>query len=82
MIVVDYKTVHLAEVFSKSWTKTCYNHILQNYPSKQKNNICIAFVQRRPNVSDVGPILHKLYTNVVCLLVWNGKIMISSGDYL
>ena len=32
-------------------------------------NICIAFVQRRPNVFDVGPTLYKCYTNVLCLLV-------------
>ena len=26
------------------------------------------FVQRRPNVFDVGPTLYKCYTNVLCLL--------------
>ena len=31
-------------------------------------NICIIFVQRRPNVFDVGPTLYKCYTNVLCLL--------------
>ena len=36
--------------------------------SQQTQNICIAFVQRRPNVSDVGPTLYKYYTNVLCLL--------------
>ena len=34
-------------------------------PSKQ--NICITFVQCRPNVFDVGPTLYKWYTNVLCL---------------
>ena len=31
-------------------------------------NICITFVQCRPNVFDVGPALYKCYTNVLCLL--------------
>ena len=26
------------------------------------------FMQRRPNVEDVGPTLYKCYTNVLCLL--------------
>ena len=30
----------------------------------QTQNICITFVQRRPNVFDVGPPLYKSYTNV------------------
>ena len=29
--------------------------------------MCITFVQRRPNVEDVGPALYKGYTNVLCL---------------
>ena len=36
-------------------------------PNKQQN-ICITFVQRRPNVFDVGPTLYKCNTNVLCLL--------------
>ena len=36
--------------------------------SQQTQNICITFVQRRPNVFDVGPILCKCYTNVLWLL--------------
>ena len=31
-------------------------------------HLYITFIQRRPNVSDVGPTLHKCYTNVLCLL--------------
>ena len=31
-------------------------------------NICITFIQCRPNVFDVGPTLYKCYTNVLCLL--------------
>ena len=35
---------------------------------QQTQDTCIPFVQRRPNVFDVGPALHKCYTNVLCLL--------------
>ena len=37
-------------------------------PTKQKRNLCMTFVQSQPNVFDVGPTLHKCYTNVLCLL--------------
>ena len=37
-------------------------------PFQQTQHICITFVQRRPNVYDVGPTLHKCYTDVLCLL--------------
>ena len=36
--------------------------------SQQTQNISIAFVQRRPNVFDVGSTLYKCHTNVLCLL--------------
>ena len=36
-------------------------------PSKHKS-ICITFVQRRPNVFDVGPTLYRCYINVLYLL--------------
>ena len=32
---------------------------------QKTQNICITFVQHRPNVSDVGPTLYKCYTNVL-----------------
>ena len=35
--------------------------------AQKTQNICITFVQRRPNVFDVGPTLYKCYTNVLCL---------------
>ena len=38
------------------------------YRTQKTQNICIAIVQRRPNVFDVGPTLYKCYTNVFCLL--------------
>ena len=43
---------------------------------QQTQNICITFIQRRPNVFDVGPTLYKCYTNVLCLL---GVIFYQSG---
>ena len=33
-----------------------------------RNRLNLTFVQRRPNVFDVSPILYKCYTNVLCLL--------------
>ena len=36
--------------------------------SQQTQNICITFVQRRPNVFDVDPTFYKCYTNGLCLL--------------
>ena len=36
--------------------------------AQQTQNICITFIQRRPNVFDVGPTLYKWYANVLCLL--------------
>ena len=36
--------------------------------SQQTQNICITFIQRRPNVFDVVPTLHKCHTNVLSLL--------------
>ena len=35
---------------------------------QQTQNICITYVQRRPNICDVGPTLCKCYTDVLCLL--------------
>ena len=37
------------------------------YTLQQTQNICIAFVQRLPNVFDVGPTLYKCYT--LCFVV-------------
>ena len=34
--------------------------------SRQTQNICITFIQRRPNVLDAGPTLYKCYANVFC----------------
>ena len=36
--------------------------------SKWAQDMCITFVQRRPDVEDVGPTLYKCYTHVLCLL--------------
>ena len=37
------------------------------FPIQQTQNICITFIQRRPNVFDVGPTLYKRYTDVFVL---------------
>ena len=47
--------------------------------SQQTQNIYITFVQRRPNVSDVGPTLYKCYTNVLCLLGLMSRIKKADG---
>ena len=39
-----------------------------NFITQQTQNICITFIQRRPNVFDVVPALYKCYANVLCLL--------------
>ena len=36
--------------------------------TQQAQNICITFIQCWTNVEDVGPMLHKCYTNVLYLL--------------
>ena len=41
---------------------------------QQTQNICITFVQRRPNVFDVGPTLYKCYTNVLRLLGYQIRV--------
>ena len=41
---------------------------LHYMPAQQTQNICITFMQRRPNVFDVGPTLYTCYTNVLCFL--------------
>ena len=43
--------------------------------SQQTQNICITFIQRRPNVFDVGPTLYKCYTNLLCLLGCSEQIL-------
>ena len=35
---------------------------------RQTQNICIPFIQSRPNVFEVGPTLYTCFTNVLCLL--------------
>ena len=50
--------------------------------TQQTQNICITFIQRWPNVFDVGPTLYKCYTNVLCLLGRNAINMISLATLL
>ena len=42
--------------------------IVLHAQSQPTRNICITFVQRRPNVFGVDPTLYKCYANVLCLL--------------
>ena len=42
--------------------------ICETMASQQTENICIACIQCWANVEDVGPALHRYYTNVLCLL--------------
>ena len=52
--------------FHSQWQR--FNLLIKQITAQQTQNICITFVQRRPNVFDVGPTLYKCYTNVLCLL--------------
>ena len=49
---------------------------------QQTQNICITFVQRRPNVFDVGPTFYKCYTNVLCSLDSQTNLFISYHYYV
>ena len=40
----------------------------KNASTQQTQDVCITFVQRRPNVFNVGPTLYKCYTIVLCWL--------------
>ena len=40
----------------------------EHSPSHQTENICMTFIQFRPNVFDIGPALYKCYKNVLRLL--------------
>ena len=51
-----------------SWGHVCAHYTKRWTATQQTETICITFVQRRPNVFDVGPALYKCYTNVLCLL--------------
>ena len=50
------------------------------YPSKHKN-MCITFVQRRPNVFAVGPTLYKCYTNALCSLICVHKCRLNPHSF-
>ena len=44
-----------------------YTNVFQSC-AQQTQNICITFIQLRPNVFDAGPTLYECYTNILCLL--------------
>ena len=46
--------------------------------TQQAQNICITFIQGWTNVKDVGPTLHKCYTNILCLV---GNVLITSKTF-
>ena len=48
--------------------QTVYRAPRKNTNTQQTKNICITFIQRRPNVLYVGPTLFKFSPNVLCLL--------------
>ena len=54
--------------FSAILTNSLIRPSLSVNMTQQAQNICIIFIQRRPNVFDVGPTLYKCYTDVLCLL--------------
>ena len=67
-----------------NWWNAYFAQIMQlllcvHCPTQQTHNICITFLQRRPNVFDVGPTLYKCYTNVLCLLGRDSPCYILSG---
>ena len=63
-------TVDLSSQYSPRWYSilTAPRTQRKNGDAQQTQNICMTFVQRRPNVFDVGPTLYKCHTNVSCLL--------------
>ena len=54
-------------------------YIVLNGCCPENTNHCITFVQRQPNVFDVGPPLYKCYTSVLCLLGWPAPAMVVEG---
>ena len=46
----------------------------ESIPAQQTQNICNTFIQRRPNVFDVGPTLHKVIQMFLCLLGVNTSL--------
>ena len=62
---IDCQQIRLITMKSSQTRWVCLN---TNASPQLKQNICITFIQRRPNVFDVGPTLYKCYTNVLCLL--------------
>ena len=55
------------QIYAAPAVKGLRNVILPG-TSQQTQHMYLTFVQRLPNVFDIGPTLHKCYTNVLCLL--------------
>ena len=60
-----YTTLNVSKGSSQHWLNHTYS---EHTSSQQTQSNCITFIQRRPNVFDVGPTLYKCYTYVLCLL--------------
>ena len=56
-------------------TKQADNISDKRSPKKTQNS-CITFIQRRPNVFDVGPTLYKCYANVLLAGVHHGSVFV------
>ena len=48
-------------------------------PAQQTQDICITFIQRRPNVFDVGPTLHKVI-QMFCVY-WTCQYKLGSSSF-
>ena len=53
-------------VSARRVTRTLYQHWSTLVTPQQTENICITFVQHRPNFFHVAPTLYRGYTNVLC----------------
>ena len=61
---------HIDSCLSSSCQPACMHRARAAFgaSSQRTQNICITFIQCRPNVFDVGPTLYECYTNILCLL--------------
>ena len=59
-----------------------YSVLSNTHGYPENTYICITFVQRLPNVFDVGPTLYKCYTNVLRLLGCADKYVITMSDWI
>ena len=53
--------------------------MFESLPAQQTQDICITFIQRRPNVFDVGPTLHKVI-QLFCVY-WTCQYKLGSSSF-